>query len=110
MDERVLDVLGREHARTVLEATATPKSAPALSEEYDIPIATCYRRLHQQTEVGLLEESVTVDESNSAHKEFKRTVDEISIEFHGEEMVLSLDTSEEATSRIDTIWSKVRRS
>lgn len=109
MDEdRVLEVLGKNHAKTVLLATASPRSAPELSEEYDIPIATCYRRLKELREVGLVEEHLVVGESNRSGTEYERAVDEITVRFREDEMWLTLDAPERASSTIDAIWSLVR--
>ncbi|ELY34960.1 hypothetical protein C497_14512 [Halalkalicoccus jeotgali B3] len=43
----VLLALGNEYNAEILGATDEPRSAQALSDELDIPIATCYRRLEQ---------------------------------------------------------------
>ncbi len=46
MDERLLDILGDNCARTMLKAMdRRPKSALELSRELSIPLTSCYRRL-----------------------------------------------------------------
>ncbi|MDX1745769.1 MAG: helix-turn-helix domain-containing protein, partial [Halobacteriales archaeon] len=51
----VLHVLGNEYNPEILQATNEPRSAQDLSEELDVPIATCYRRIDELTDANLLE-------------------------------------------------------
>ncbi len=53
--EYLLDVLGDERSREILEATSRkPRSVEKLSEECGIPSSTIYRRVREMTEEGLL--------------------------------------------------------
>jgi len=48
-------LLTDEYAERILVAThRSPRSVQEISDKYDIPIAACYRRVHQLEDVGLL--------------------------------------------------------
>src|SRR6056297_1913270 len=53
--EDLIEVLGNKYNTEILSATTDPKSAQDLSDELDVPIATCYRRINELTETNLLE-------------------------------------------------------
>lgn len=78
----ILRVLGKEYAAEILEAAHEPRSAQELSANRDIPIATCYRRVDELTEAGLLER---VDRQTSEGQPrvnlYRRLVDELLVRF-----------------------------
>ncbi len=49
-------LLTDEYAERILVATHDrPRSVQEISDRYDIPIAACYRKVHELEDVGLLE-------------------------------------------------------
>ena len=53
--EKLSQILGDEYYVKILTATAsTPKNALQLSEEHDIPLAVCYRKIKYLETEGLL--------------------------------------------------------
>lgn len=52
--ESVLAALGGKYAARILAAADRPRSAQEFSEDLDVPIATCYRRIEELESVGLL--------------------------------------------------------
>ncbi len=55
LTDKILKALSDKYARIILTATIDePKSVIQLSEEYDIPISTAYRKVHRLRKDGLL--------------------------------------------------------
>lgn len=75
------NVLGREYSVQILRATAEPKSAPHLSDTLGIPVATCYRRINELVEVGLLEQCGTSRGGSNESSVYQRTTDAVGIRF-----------------------------
>lgn len=74
--------LGREYSVDILEAADTPMSARELSDELDVPIATCYRRIETLVEAGLLEEvGRELSDRGRRTSVYRRCVEEIRIGF-----------------------------
>ena len=81
----VLSALGNKYSAEILCAAGTPKSAQTLSEDIEIPIATCYRRIEELVNAGLLTcEGRRVSEEGRRTNIYRRTLDEIEVDFTGE--------------------------
>ena len=108
--EELLRTLGNKYSAEILEATDEPRSAQDLSEELEIPIATCYRRIDELTEHDLLElhDNILSDDRRRI-KVYRRNVDAIRVEFDDE---LSLDVEErsEVTNKLDEAWRTLSES
>jgi predicted transcriptional regulator len=82
--ELLLDALGGRYSVDILEAADEPVSAQQLSDEMDVPIATCYRRIEELVEAGLLRaEGRELSEQGRRTNVYRRTVDELTVEFDG---------------------------
>jgi predicted ArsR family transcriptional regulator len=103
----LLQALGNKYSPEILDATDEPRSAQELSDELDIPIATCYRRIDELTEHDLLElhDNVLSDERRRI-KVYRRNVDSVRVQF---ESSLSVDVEErtEVTSTLDEAWKSL---
>lgn len=106
--QEILPVVGKKHSPKILQATAEPRSAQELSEEFDIPIATCYRRIDELVDQGLLElHDTRVNGEGASEKVYRRAVTDIYVDFSG---TLSVSTeSASSTHKIDSLWRKIRR-
>ena len=62
--EKLTDALGQEHAMAALETTSEPKTVPEITAATDIPEATCYRRVTDLSDLGLLKEIDTIRARN----------------------------------------------
>jgi len=102
--EEILRTLGNKYSAEILNATDEPRSAQELSDEIGIPIATCYRRIDELTQHGLLElhDNILSDDRRRI-KVYRRNVDTIRVEFDD---VLSVDLEErsEVTNTLDDAW------
>ena len=100
----LLETLGNKYSAEMLDATDEPRSAQELSEELEIPIATCYRRIEELTEHNLLElhDNVLSDDRRRI-KVYRRNVDAVRVEF-GDELDVDIEERTEVTNTLDKAW------
>jgi predicted ArsR family transcriptional regulator len=100
----LLQTLGNKYSAEILDATEEPRSAQELSDELEIPIATCYRRIDELTEHDLLElhDNILSDDRRRI-KVYRRNVDAIQVEFD-EEMSVDVEERSEVTNKLDEAW------
>ncbi|ADB60278.1 hypothetical protein Htur_1390 [Haloterrigena turkmenica DSM 5511] len=97
----VLSALGNKYSAEILCAAGTPKSAQALSEDIEIPIATCYRRIEELVNAGLLTcEGRQLSEEGRRTNIYRRTLDEIEVDFSKDRPQLSQKRRTEAKNRL----------
>ncbi|MFC3957163.1 winged helix-turn-helix domain-containing protein [Halovivax cerinus] len=97
----VLGALGSKYSAEILCAAETPKSAQALSDDIEIPIATCYRRIEELVEAGLLEcEGRQLSEEGRRTSIYRRTIDEVEIDFSDDRPRFSEKRRTEAKNRL----------
>ncbi|WP_121742405.1 winged helix-turn-helix domain-containing protein [Natronorubrum halophilum] len=97
----VLSALGSKYSAEILCAAGTPKSAQALSEDIEIPIATCYRRIEELVNAGLLTcEGRQLSEEGRRTNIYRRTLDEIEIDFSDVKPRFSRKRRTEAKNRL----------
>jgi len=90
--ESTLAALGGKYAARILAAADRPKSAQELSEELSVPIATCYRRIEELEDAGLLacEGRETSDRGRQMNV-YRRTIDVAALSLDGADPQLSID-------------------
>ena len=100
----ILQTLGNKYSAEILDATEEPASAQELSDQLDIPIATCYRRIDELTEHGLLElhDNVLSDDRRRI-KVYRRNVEEVRVDFN-EELTVYVEERTEVTNKLDEAW------
>jgi predicted ArsR family transcriptional regulator len=100
----MLTALGNKYSAQILEATDEPRSAQELSEELDIPIATCYRRIEELTEHDLLElHDSVLSEERRRIKVYRRNVETVRVQFD-DELAVEIEERTEVTSTLDEAW------
>ncbi|AEH37295.1 winged helix-turn-helix domain-containing protein [Halopiger xanaduensis] len=99
--DTVLSALGNKYSAEILCAAGTPKSAQALSEDIEIPIATCYRRIEELVDAGLLTcEGRELSEKGRRTNIYRRTVDELEVDFSEAEPEFSRKRRTEAKNQL----------
>ena len=97
----LLAALGNKYSAKILCAAGTPKSAQALSDDIEIPIATCYRRIEELVDAGLLTcEGRQLSEEGRRTNIYRRTVDQIEIDFSETTPEFSRKRRTEAKNRL----------
>jgi len=100
----LLQTLGNKYSAEILDATSEPRSAQELSDELDIPIATCYRRIDELTEHDLLElhDNILSDDRRRI-KVYRRNVDAVRVEFD-DTLTVDIEKRSEVTNTLDKAW------
>ena len=106
----LLQTLGNKYSAEILDATNEPRSAQELSDELDIPIATCYRRIDELTEHDLLElhDNILSDDRRRI-KVYRRNVDTVRVEFD-EALTVNIEERSEITNTLDEAWRTLSES
>ena len=106
----LLQTLGNKYSAEILDATNEPRSAQELSDELDIPIATCYRRIDELTEHDLLElhDNILSDDRRRI-KVYRRNVDTVRVEFD-EALTVDIEERSEITNTLDEAWRTLSES
>lgn len=100
-------VLGKKYSIEILDATENPRSAQEISDELDIPIATCYRRIKELAECDLLElEELELSEGNRRRKVYRRTISDVHISFD-DQVSITTGSREVVSNRLDKAWRKL---
>lgn len=93
--ERLLAAVGGKYAARILAATAEPKSAKELSAALDVPIATCYRRIGDLEDAGLLVcEGRETSDRGRRTKVYRRAIAGLELDLADGTPTLSLDPTE----------------
>jgi predicted ArsR family transcriptional regulator len=100
----LLQTLGNKYSAEILDATDEPRSAQELSDELDVPIATCYRRIDELTEHDLLElhDNVLSDDRRRI-KVYRRSVDGVRVDFD-DALTVDIEERSKVTSTLDEAW------
>jgi predicted ArsR family transcriptional regulator len=103
-DEEIIEVLGNKYNPEILDATGEPKSAQELSDELDVPIATCYRRINELEETDLLElHDRPLSDEHRRIKVYRRSVDAVEVTFH-DGLDVELEERSEVQNKLDQVW------
>lgn len=103
-DETLL-VLGTQYNSDILGATDEPKSVKRLSNDLDIPIATCYRRVEELTEAGLLElDDRVLSDEHRRTSVYRRRVDEVTVEFTEAGYEVDVAERNNVKNKLDDAW------
>ena len=97
-------MLGNKYTTDILSATTEPKSAQDLSDELDVPIATCYRRIDELTDADLLTlHDRPLSDEHRRIKVYRRNVDKVEVNFDGG---VSVDIAERSAvkNKLDDVW------
>lgn len=106
----LLSALGQAYAQNILRITDEELTAKQISAETGIPIATCYRRIEDLVEGGLLEETdqILTDDHRRASV-YRRSVDSIECTFVDQS--IQIETEERQVKlKIDQLWNGITSS
>ncbi|MFW6321779.1 MAG: helix-turn-helix domain-containing protein [Halohasta sp.] len=112
LSEDVLDTLGDEPTRRIIETLSEPMTANELSEACDIPLSTMYRKLDQLTEASLVAESTQIRQGGQHTTRYELDFEEVAI-LICDDNTLRADIdrpSRESTAdqRLEELWTQIR--
>ena len=101
----MLRVLGNEYNPQILSFAHEPRSAQELSDELDVPIATCYRRIEELQEADLLEhhDRVLSDERRRVNV-YRRNIEEVVVTFTEGDVSVDIEERRRVKNQIDEVW------
>jgi len=104
-DAELVRTLGSKYSAEILGATDEPRSAQELSERLDIPIATCYRRIEDLTDAGLLslEDSVLSEERRRVDV-YRREVNELTVSLGEASYSVAVEERTQVKNKLDDAW------
>ena len=103
-DEQIIQTLGNKYNPEILDAAEEPKSAQELSDQLEVPIATCYRRINELEETDLLElHDRPLSEEHRRIKVYRRCVDAVEINFR-DGLDVELEQRSEVQNKLDEVW------
>lgn len=103
----IIQVLGNKYNADILSAASEPKSAQELSDELDVPIATCYRRINELTESDLLElHDRPLSDEHRRIKVYRRNVEAVHVTFD-EGLDIELEERSEVKNKLDEVWRTI---
>lgn len=106
----VLDLLGDEYARAIVEAISdTPMSAKQLTEELDASQPTISRRLRALEELDLVTEETHLDPHGHHYSVFRSSIDEIDVRLEGGKLVVDVQGPVTPADRMSYIFREMRR-
>ena len=112
VSETVLDTLGDESTRAIIEALSEPMTANELSEACDIPLSTMYRKLDRLTETDLVRESTEIRESGQPTTRYARAFTELSVAVSDDEELFTTverpAAEQTADQRLEELWTELR--
>lgn len=101
----VMRVLGRKYNPEILCSAYEPKTVKEFSERLDIPIATCYRRIDELTDIGLVElHDQEFTDSNRVTNVYRRNVEAIEITFSKGAMDVEFEEETSVKHKLDNVW------
>jgi predicted transcriptional regulator len=110
-DADLVRTLGSKYSAEILGATSEPRSAQELSNRLDVPIATCYRRIEELTEVGLLElEDSVLSDDHRRVDVYRRGVDELTVVFGDDDFDVEVAERTSVKNKIDDAWRTLTES
>jgi len=105
-----LRVLGNKYNVEILAAADEPRTAQELSDELDIPQSTCYRRVKELSEAGLLEVEDGLPGDDGSHSErYQRRVSRLEVEFDTETPRVETESRFEEHA-LDEVWRTLSES
>ncbi|MFC6786854.1 helix-turn-helix domain-containing protein [Halobaculum halobium] len=103
-DEEIIEVLGTKYNPEILDAAGEAKSAQELSDQLDVPIATCYRRINELEDTELLElHDRPLSDEHRRIKVYRRCVDGVNVTFQ-DGLTVELEERSEVKNKLDDVW------
>ena len=108
----VLDTLGDEPTRRIIETLSEPMTANELSEACDIPLSTMYRKLDTLADASLITETTQIRQGGQHTTRYELDFTQIAV-LVSEDHALTADIdrpSRESTAdqRLEELWAQIR--
>ena len=104
--QAVLQVLSDEYSRKILlSAIPVAKSVEDMSREEDIPLSTCYRRVHELLDAQLLVvEKIIVTSDGKKYELLRSAYKAVNVSFVGGVMKVDATVNEDVAEKLRRLW------
>ena len=87
----IIRTLSDDYSRKIVLSTISkPLTIDAISEEHDIPISTCYRRIHDLEEKGIIRSEPIITEDGKRAFLYRSTLKRATISFGSGELAVKV--------------------
>ena len=111
--ETVLETLGDEPTRAIIEELSEPMTANELSEACDIPLSTMYRKLDRLTDASLVTESTEIRRNGQHTTRYARNFNELSVRVSDDDQLVAAierpAREQTADRRLEELWTELRK-
>lgn len=110
MVSTIIQAVSDEYSRKIILATSEkPKSVEELSAENGIPLSTCYRRVHELVDGGImLIDKITITPEGKKFETFRSAFKSIQISFEKEGLVVTAIPNEDIAGKLQRMWFSMR--
>ena len=104
--------LADEYSRKIiLSAIPKAKSVEDMSRENDIPLSTCYRRVHELLDSQiLLVEKIIVTPDGKKYELLRSAYRAVTVSFEGGTMKVDAQINEDVAEKLRRLWMTMRES
>jgi DNA-binding Lrp family transcriptional regulator len=110
VQDAIIRALADEYSRRIILKTVEKAiSVEELSHTLSIPISTCYRRVNEMREVGLLTVEKTIITDDGKKSELYRSAFRgINLQLHKGEIIVDVELNEDVAIRLSRLWASLR--
>jgi cobalamin biosynthesis Co2+ chelatase CbiK len=95
--------------KIILSTIPKEKSVEDLSKENDIPLSTCYRRVHEMLDGGLLiVQRIVVTPDGKKYELLRSAFNGFSIKFEGGGMIVEAKVNEDIADKLHRMWVSMK--
>jgi DNA-binding Lrp family transcriptional regulator len=110
-ETELVRTLGSKYSAEILGATGEARSAQELSDRLGVPIATCYRRIEELTDTGLLRlEDSVLSEDHRRVDVYRRDVEQVTVTFGEDDYGVEVERRTRVKNKIDDAWRTLTKS
>jgi DNA-binding Lrp family transcriptional regulator len=110
MVEGMIQALSDGYSRRILlSAIPKAKSVEDLSKENDIPLSTCYRRVNEMTQQGIMiVEKITITPDGKKYEMVRSAFKSVKISFDQGELAIDAIPNEDIADKLNRMWISMR--
>jgi DNA-binding Lrp family transcriptional regulator len=108
--ETLTHIISDDYSRRIfLAAIPKSKSVEDISKECDIPLSTCYRRVHEMVEGGaVIVERIVVTTDGKKFELYRSAYRRLDIRFEGGQIVVDATVNEDISDKLFRMWLSMK--
>lgn len=105
----IVGILADDYSRKIcLSIVEKSLSVDEISKEQCVPVSTCYRRIQELQEYGLVRADKTSIEDGKKLVRYRATFKAFSISFQSGRLEVDMVQNEDTSNRLNEMWSAMR--